>query len=149
MIHTKINSIEERMSDICNKIGLPFKVVWTQDPSMKDHGKIDIENHVIHIFDLTEKDAWATLIHEVLELKIRPLLSFYRNLVNTLIEFIEKHGYQEKEKFLESLPETLTVLLNGAEKQRTSAMDTHQALLNQSWGSRGRSRLEDPACPPE
>jgi len=60
--------------------------------------------------------SWATLIHEVLELKIRPLLSFYRSLVNTLIEFIEKHVYQEKEKFLESLPEVVTVLLDEMEK---------------------------------
>ena len=116
MMSTKTGSTEKRMSEICGKVGLPFKVVWTPDPSVKDHGKIDLKNRVIHIFDLTEKDAWITLVHEILELKIRPLLQFYRNLVNTLIEFIEKHVYREKEKFLESLPETMTVLIKEMEK---------------------------------
>lgn len=110
-------SVEDRMNAFCSRLGLPFTVVWTPDhPSMANHGLVDPKNHVIHIFDLNENDAWATLTHEVLELNIRPLLSLYRNLVNVLIEFIEKHVYQEKEKFLESLPETMTVLFSEMEK---------------------------------
>ena len=109
-------SVEDRMNAVCSRLGLPFTVVWTPDPSMNNHGLVDPKNHVIHIFDLNENDAWATLTHEVLELKIRPLLSFYRNLVNVLIEFIEKQVYREKEKFLESLPETMAVLFSEMEK---------------------------------
>ena len=109
-------SVEDRMNAVCSRLGLPFKVVWTPDPSANDHGRIDLKNHIIYIFDLNEKDSWATLVHEVLELKLRPLLSYYRDLVNVLIEFIEKHVYQEKEKFLESLPETMPVLFSEMEK---------------------------------
>jgi len=115
----KREPIEQRMSDICNKLGFPFKVVWTPSPDANDRGKIDLANHTIHVFNMTEKDAWTTLIHEILELKIQPLLSYYRNLVNTLIEFIEKHVYQEKEKFLESLPENITIFLDEMKKVRT------------------------------
>ena len=109
-------SVEDRMNAVCSRLSLPFKVVWAPDPNMKDHGITDLKNCGIHIFDLNEKDAWATLMHEILELKLRPLLSFYRSLVNVLIEFIEKHVYREKEKFLESLPETMTVLFTEMEK---------------------------------
>lgn len=120
MITAKTKPIEERMSDVCSKLGMPFKVAWTPDPSMSEHGKVDLKNHVIHIFDLNERDAWVTLTHEILELKIRPLLSFYRSLVNTLIEFIEKHVYQQKEKFLEGVPETVTVLLEEIHREGDS-----------------------------
>jgi len=116
VITAKTGSTEERMSEVCKRLGMPFKVAWTPDPSMSEHGKVDLKNRVIHIFDLNERDAWATLTHEILELKIRPLLSFYRSLVNTLIEFIEKHVYREKEKFLESLPEIMTALIKEMEK---------------------------------
>lgn len=116
MISAETRSIEQRMSEVCSKLGLPFKIVWTPDASRSDHGKIDLKNQVILIFDLNEKDAWITLIHEILELKIRPLLQFYRSLVNTLIEFIERHVYQEKEKFLESMPETMMALIKEMEK---------------------------------
>ena len=116
MMSAKTGSTEERMNQVCSRLGLPFKAVWTPDSSVKDHGKIDLKNQVILIFDLNEKDAWITLIHEILELKIRPLLQFYRSLVNTLIEFIERHVYWEKEKFLESMPETMTALIKEMEK---------------------------------
>ncbi|NIM46270.1 MAG: hypothetical protein GTO54_11735 [Nitrososphaeria archaeon] len=43
----------------------------------------------------------------LLEWKLRPLLSHYRGLVNTLIEFIDRMAYQEKEKFLDGLPQVL------------------------------------------
>ena len=116
MMSAKTGSTEERMSEICSKLGLPFRVVWIPDPTVKDHGKIDLKNHIVYIFDLKEDAALATLCHEVLELKLRPLLSFYRNFVNVLIEFIEKHVYQEKEKFLESMPEIMTALIKEMEK---------------------------------
>jgi len=116
MMSAKTGSTEERMNQVCARLGLPFKAVWTPNPSVKDHGKIDLKNQVILIFDLNEKDAWITLIHEILELKIRPLLQFYRSLINSLIEIIERIGYRQKEKFLQSLPETMTILLEEMEK---------------------------------
>lgn len=117
MIAARTKSTEQRMNEICSKLGMPFKVVWTPDPGANDRGKIDLKNHVIYIFDLKEEDAWSTLVHEVLELKIRPLLSFYRSLINVLIEALEKLGYIQKERFLEALPETLAVLLDEMEKR--------------------------------
>lgn len=112
----KREPVEKRMTEVCNRLGHSFRVVWTPSPNGKAHGKIDLENHTIHIFDMDKKDAWTTLIHEILELKTRPLLSYYRTLVNVLIEFIEKQAYKNKERFLEGLPETVTVLLDEMEK---------------------------------
>lgn len=107
------------MTEICNRLGYAgFKVVWTPSPNVNNHGQIDLPNRTIHIFDIDEKDAWITLVHELLELKLRPVLSYYRSLVNILIEFIEKQAYQNKEKFLECLPEAVSTLLNEMEKAK-------------------------------
>jgi len=112
----KREPVEKRMTKICNRLGFAFTVVWTPSPDVNNHGKIDLENRVIHIFDMNEKGAWETLTHELLELKLRPLLSAYRTLTNMLIEVLEKIVYNQKERFLESLPEVLAVLSDEMEK---------------------------------
>jgi len=98
------NDLEERMNRVLAKLGLPFTVQWVQDPTNKSRGNIDVAQGTIHIFNVDEQGAWDTFLHEVLELKLKRITKLYRGLVNMLIEYIEKHVYQEKEAFLESLP---------------------------------------------
>jgi len=63
-----------------------------------------------------EKGAWDTFLHEVFELKLKRVTSLYRGLVNVLIDYVEKHVYQEKEAFLESLP----LILSEVERAKNS-----------------------------
>ncbi len=44
-----------------------------------------------------------TLLHEVLEIKIRGVTQPYRSLVNVLLEWADKVAYTEKEKAIDSL----------------------------------------------
>lgn len=93
-----------RMNAFLKRLGLPFKVDWSPDPTKKNHGNIDLAKSIIHIYDVTEPEAWQTLLHEVLEVKFRPVTSLYQNTVNGLITVIEKQVYKEKERFLNELP---------------------------------------------
>lgn len=108
-------SVERRMNRVLERLGLPFKVVWTPDPTHNSHGNIDLAQRVIHIYNETEQGAWCTLLHEVLELRLRKITSLYQGLVNALIEYIERHVfYPEKESFLNSLPS----IIKTVEKER-------------------------------
>lgn len=111
------DDLETRMNNVLVRLGLPYQVKWLPMEA-SNHGSINVNEKLITIHDTTEDQAWATLIHEVLELKLRPLLSYYRELVNTLITFIEKHVYNEKERFLEELPQFLTTVTKEVERTR-------------------------------
>jgi hypothetical protein len=105
-----MNEVESKMNILLERLGLGYSVKWIPNENMK-HGKILQNEKIIVIFDKSEDEAWNTIIHEILELKLQPLLSYYRDLVNILISFIEDHIYREKERFLEVLPsDVLTVM---------------------------------------
>jgi hypothetical protein len=106
-----MNEAESKMNILLERLGLGYSVKWAPCDSVKEHGKILQSEKTILIFDRSEEEAWNTLVHEILELKLQPLLSFYRDLVNVLISFIEDHIYREKERLLEVLPtDFLTVM---------------------------------------
>jgi len=111
----KCEPVEKRMNCVCSELGIRYQVEWKPCEHEK-HGVIDTTRRKIIIFSKTEEEAWRTLFHEALELKIRPLLASYRELVNLLISFIEKHVYLEKEKFLEEIPKIMIVLNSEMEK---------------------------------
>lgn len=51
------------------------------------------------------KGLGKTFTHEALELKLRKITNMHQNLINALIEYIERHVfYAEKGRFLEGLP---------------------------------------------
>lgn len=112
-----MNKLERSMNTVLHACGIPYSVAWQPRESEK-HAIIDTATRRITIFSETEQEAWATLVHEALELKIRPLLAYYRELVNTLISFIEKRAYLTKEEFLESLPGDLSRIMFEVENAR-------------------------------
>ena len=61
------------------------------------------------IYDSDEGDAWSTLIHEIIEIKLRSSLRPYRILVNKLIEGYQELADGEKDQFIESLNEVFEV----------------------------------------
>jgi len=97
---------EERAKNALTHLGLgQWRVSWLPDPLKPIRGKALSKIQVIYIYDEDEEAAWSTLIHEIVEIKLRSTLRPYRILVNKLIE-----GYQEitdgdKDRFIESLSE--------------------------------------------
>jgi hypothetical protein len=49
-----------------------------------------------YIYDRQESDAFATLTHEIIELKLKEATRAYRVLINNLIDGYEKLAYQQK-----------------------------------------------------
>jgi hypothetical protein len=49
------------------------------------------------------EDAMETLIHEIIELKLRPLLGAYMSTINQLMTLVEKLLYSKKERFLQDI----------------------------------------------
>jgi hypothetical protein len=87
------------------QLGLGYwKVKWLPDPSSSVRGCVVPNSHIIEIFDVTESDALDTLLHEVIEIKMRSSLRPYRVIINKLIDAIQELADTEKDKFIEALP---------------------------------------------
>lgn len=122
-------SLEQRMNQFLGKVGLEgWSCAWTPDASKKVHGEILPRDRIILVYSSTEMDAWLTLLHEVLEFKLRRVITPYRLLVNSLIEVLEKTAYLEKERFLEDLPGLLRVFEAASRDGFLESVATGQSL---------------------
>ena len=101
--------LEDRMNRLVSQLGLGYRVGWIPDEEAS--ARAAVKDGLIIIHDIDEAEAWSSLVHEILELKLRPLLSYYRGLVNALISFIDKRAYIEKEKLLECLPTDFMLIM--------------------------------------
>ncbi len=81
---------EEFFNDVVRRIGLNVRVVYTPDSDSDLHGEYLPNQNLIRIYDSDPDDAYRTLIHEIVEARITPLINKYRVLVNKLIEFYER-----------------------------------------------------------
>ncbi|GAG16842.1 unnamed protein product [marine sediment metagenome] len=99
------NEFEMKAKDALTRLGLShWRVNWLPESLPQIRGQVIPENRLIEIFDIDEDDAWATFIHEVIEIKLRSLLRTYRILTNKLIEGYQKLADDEKDRFIEGLP---------------------------------------------
>ena len=106
----KASKFEERAKNVLTRLGLSqWGVCWLSDSSYPIRGKTFPEKFLIEIYDLDEDDAWDTLIHEIVEIKLRSALRPYRLLVNSLIGVIQEIADGEKDRFIESLNEIFEV----------------------------------------
>ena len=98
------------MAETLRRLGLQaWQAVLLPDSSNPVRGRANPEKLLIEIFDLDEDDAWATFIHEVVEIKLRSLLRTYRILTNKLIEGYQELADAEKDRFIETLNEVYEV----------------------------------------
>jgi predicted RNA polymerase sigma factor len=107
---------ENELNAVLEKLRIPLKAVWVPSDSSKEHARIDLENSIIMIFDKDQTEAINSLIHEVLEYRIRKVTSPYRHLVNALIESVEAEVYSQKEKALDEILNDFKVLKKLGEK---------------------------------
>ena len=99
-----MREIEDKMNEAIKSLGLnEWTVLWEPDPTQPSRGQVLLESKTIIINDEGPEDALKTLLHEALEIKLRPMLKPYRTLVNALIEFADGQVYEAKEKAIEDL----------------------------------------------
>jgi hypothetical protein len=103
--------VEDRMTETLRKMGLgSWRVAWKPGCSSSKRGEVLPESHLILVYDEEPERASETLLHEILEIKIRGVTQPYRSLVNVLLEWADKVAYSEKERAIDSL---LPLLLTG------------------------------------
>jgi len=88
------------MNMLLERLGLTYRAVWCPRDSAR-HAEIDVEKRLIIIYDKDEFEAWISLLHEVLEIRLHRILNVYHGLINKLIEFVNEQVYREKEHVLE------------------------------------------------
>lgn len=109
---------EARMNEAIKSLGLSeWIVIWEPDLTQPSRGQVLLESKTIIINDEEPEDAFKTLLHEALEIKLRPMLRPYRTLVNALIEWADGQVYESKEKVIEDL---LPFLLKSIEEGHPS-----------------------------
>ena len=92
------------MNKILASLGLyEWNLIWEPDHHQVNRGQIIPKTKTILISDEEASEALETLLHEALEIKMRPLLGVYRETVNHLIAIIEEIAYRQKEQLIDEL----------------------------------------------
>ena len=99
-----------RIQKLVDSFNIPLRVVWSPDPKASCHR--EIVNSCIIIYDVDEEEVWNTFVHEMLEYKLKNVITVYLETVNALIEVIQKVAYNEKEYFIESIPTLIDAVQN-------------------------------------
>ena len=106
----EVSKFEEKANNLLIRLGLgQWRICWLPDSSYPIRGRANPERALIEIYDLDEEGAWDTLIHEIVEIRMRSALRPYRILVNKLIEGYQEIVEGEKDRFIESLNEIFEV----------------------------------------
>jgi len=89
------------MNELVKRLNLPLTV--SHVPNLDGGRHAEIKGNVILIYDAEEETAWTSLLHEVVEYRLKTVTSTYRRLVNKLIEFVEAEVYAQKELTIERI----------------------------------------------
>jgi len=107
---------EAKMDELVKSFGLVnWEVVWVPDEEQEELGRILPEGRVILVHDLDPKAAMRTVLHEVLELKLRPAFNVQMSLSNALIEWANAQAYKMKERSIEDLLDVIFALVESDE----------------------------------
>lgn len=107
-----VRELEERMNRTLDSVGLRgWTAIWDPDHSKERRGESFPRSRTILIHDEEPDEAMETLLHEVLEVKMRPMLHPLFETVNGLIEVIQKLVYQQKEQVLDEVTPLLVQAL--------------------------------------
>jgi len=107
------------MNEFVKSSGFPnWQVVWKPDATQPRLGRIIPENRIILVHDLEAKAAMKTVLHEVIELKLRAAFNVERSLTNTLIEWANKQAYQAKEAAIEEVLDLIFDLVEDSDDLR-------------------------------
>lgn len=99
--------IRRAMQQVLDKLSIPLTIIWKPTPSHKNHGEIELSSGILFLYDVDPQQAWDTFQHELLEWKLKRASKVYRAIINSLIGALETLVYQNKEQFLDSIPQIL------------------------------------------
>lgn len=105
--------VQGQMQDCLGRLGVNLICLWKPDRVKSVRG--EIKQNIIFLYDIDEKEAWQTFMHEVAEYKLQNVTRPYRTLINNLIEAVEKTIYSEKEQFIDFLPKMIDVIRESQE----------------------------------
>ena len=118
-IHVPHEIIEARMNDFIKSLGLKnWQVILQPDETQKKLGRIIPETRTILIHNLKAKATMRTLLHEIIELKLRPASNVERSLSNALIEWANTQVYKAKERAIEDILDLLVDLVDRSDELR-------------------------------
>ena len=104
-----MNDFEEKANATLIRLACKgWRVRWLPDSSSA-RARVFLEKQTIEIYDSDEEAAWSTLIHEVVELRLRPVIRPYKEMCNALIGTIEKLTYARKEQFIDDILKMLKI----------------------------------------
>lgn len=110
--------IEEKLNGTIKLLGLSgWTVLWEPDSTQPKRGQIIPETRIILVHDKEPEAAMMTVLHEVLELKLRPAFNMQTSLTNALLEWANTEVYKAKERAIEDL---LPFLLKSIEDEYLS-----------------------------
>jgi len=97
-------NLENELNDVLPHCGLEgWRVVLIPDEKQKVGGQVLAEEKTILVFENDPEKARDTLLHEIVEIKLQPLMAEHEEIENALIKVIERLLYREKEKFIKDL----------------------------------------------
>ncbi|MBA7631762.1 hypothetical protein ES703_39297 [subsurface metagenome] len=76
---------------------------WEPDLDLPHEGKCYPDDKSIVICSTDEGEAMDVLVHEILELKLRPVLGAHMAVINQLNSVIQDFLYEEKERMIEDM----------------------------------------------
>jgi len=94
-----------------------WTVVWNPALSEKARGLIIPEDKIILISDGKPEDAYETLAHEYLEIRLQTMVESRNATINALLKALQEIYYKEKERGIDSLvPLVLKMIKENVEK---------------------------------
>ena len=97
-------AVETEMNRALPRFGLDgWKAVLIPDEKQKVGGQVLAEEKTILVFEKDPEKARDALLHEVLEIKIQPLIAEYQETINALIKLVERLSYREKERVIKNI----------------------------------------------
>ena len=103
-MNLKDKSLQDELSEALPRFGLgEWRVVLIPDEKQKVGGQVLAEEKTILVFEKDPVKARDALLHEVVEIKIQPLIVEYQESVNALIKLVERLSYREKERVIKDI----------------------------------------------
>jgi hypothetical protein len=96
--------LENEMNKSVHYFGLDgWKVIWVPDEKQKVGGQVLSEERTILVFEKDPEKVKDAFFHEILEIKLQPLIAEYQDAINALIKVIERLTYREKERVVKDI----------------------------------------------
>ena len=114
------------MNEALEIVGLgDWYALWEPDLDLPNKGKCYSDDMSIIICDSDPEDSMETLVHEILELKLNPVLGDHKKIINQLMSLIQDFLYYKKELVIRDL--TPFVLRSIGEKMRENGEEGKSA----------------------